>query len=110
MIDPRTTIHEFMVSHQKKYQKISMEIHEHPEGSDFEFLASKLLSEQKKDLRLNCRQPGIGLVLRQESVFPKNDRSLCSWRNMMHWQGSDMAAGIISSGRLLPWLEQPCCR
>ena len=81
MIDPRTTIHEFMVSHQKKYQKISMEIHEHPEGSDFEFLASKLLSEQ-----------------------------LCSWRNMMHWQGSDMAAGIISSGRLLPWLEQPCCR
>ena len=48
MIDPRTTIHEFMVSHQKKYQKISMEIHEHPEGSDFEFLASKLLSEQLK--------------------------------------------------------------
>lgn len=54
MIDPRTTIHEFMVSHLKKYQKISMEIHEHPEGSDFEFLASKLLSEQKKDLRLTA--------------------------------------------------------
>ena len=107
MTDPCRTIYEFMVSHQKKYQTISMEIHEHPEVSDFEYLASKLLSEQKKDLRLNCPQPGIGLVLRQESIYPKKDLSLCSWQNMMHWQGSDMAAGIISSGRLLPWLEQP---
>ncbi|WP_205946092.1 hypothetical protein [Stecheria intestinalis] len=57
MIDPRTTIHEFMVSHQKKYQKISMEIHEHPEGSDFEFLASKLLSEQLKEKEFEIDLP-----------------------------------------------------
>ena len=43
MADRRETIKQFVKDNLKTYQDIALQIHEHPEVSNYEFFASKIL-------------------------------------------------------------------
>lgn len=60
MADRREKIRKFVEEHLTTYQDIALQIHANPEVSDFEFFASKTLSEQLKKEGFEIELPAAG--------------------------------------------------
>lgn len=60
MADRRETIKQFVKDNLKTYQDIALQIHEHPEVSNYEFFASKILSEQLAKEGFDIELPAAG--------------------------------------------------
>ena len=74
MADRRETIRQFVKDNLKTYQDIALQIHKHPEVSNYEFFASKILSEQLAkegfDIELPAAGHRTGFAARYKSGMP----------------------------------------
>lgn len=69
MTDKKKRIGTFIDEHSKTYQDISLSIHANPEVSDFEFNASKVLSEQLKAEGFEIELPAAGHITGFSAVY-----------------------------------------
>lgn len=106
----KTSIKEFIAQRLPEYQELALDIHDHPEVSNYEFYSADALIAQleKEGFTVEKEVAGhrTGFDARYQSGKP--GPTLAFWQNMMRCPASVMPVGTISLELILYWLLVRC--